>query len=250
MQTAINIYSLPQNIKPCISYLLGKPITAKENGGILGRQTAGLLIAIDLRKNGYTEEQIHKRLNIWNRNNLPPLKPSEIKGILTSCFKQKANGVYKYNPGCNGRYTELLQLEGACLGTETCIYYLTNYVKKGIKRKVNYMAIGWQYVLTPREQILLFYVIPELEKLKRVYTGHKLITNYRELHKYTGIDQKYFKDILGALKQYGLIEYTPGTQRLWEHKGTEIKRIIPPPKIPAEYINKPKEYKHKSKGKK
>ena len=167
----------------------------------------------------------------------------EIKGILQQCFKTKSNGIYKYNYSCNGKYIELLQFEGACIGKETCLYFRNNYIKKGYKPQANYTATGWQYVLTPREQILLFYVIPLLEKLNKVYPGNSLYTTYRELNKHTGINQRFFKEILRALMDYGLIIYIPGIQRLWEHKATEIKRIIPPPKIPREYLNEPKEFK-------
>jgi len=248
-QTAINKYSLPENIRPCAALMIDKPMQSIKSGGSLGRQTAGMIIATNLRSLGQTEEQIRKRLEIWNRNNLPPLPRNEFKGILTQTFKQKETGkeqpeiVYCYNYGCNGKYYDLLQFEDVCIGKEYCYYYQQRYVKKGIKPKVNYIATSWQYVLTSREQLVLFYVIPELEKLKKVWPGYTLFATYRELHKYTGIQQRFFKDILTALKQYGLIEYTPGTQYLWEHNSTEIRRVIPPPKIPKEYINKPKDYK-------
>jgi len=244
-QTAINNYNLPQqkNLKPCVALLLDKPIQAKQTGGTIGRSTAGLIIATGLRDTGLTEEHIKQRLEIWNRNNLPPLKQSELRGILKQCFKTKPNGTYNYNYSCNGKYYEALQFEEVCLGKETCYYFRDNYNKKSYKLQIDYIATGWQHVLTPREQILLFYVIPKLEKLKKVYPGYTLTTNYRELKKHTGINQSYFKEILQALMDYGLIVYIPGTQRLWEHKGTEIRRIIPPPKIPREFINKPKEFK-------
>lgn len=249
IRTATDKYSLDTNIKPCIVLLLNTPITSIQNGGSLGRSTAGIMIATELRNNSQTETQIQKRLEIWNRGNLPPLKQSELRGILKQCFKTKLNDTgYRYNYNCDGKYTELLQFEEACLGKEYCYYYQKNYTRKGHRTKINYITTSWQYVLTPREQIILFYVLPELEKLKKYYPGTPIYTTFRELHKHTGINQSYFKDILEALKQYGLIEYTPGTQRIWEHKATEIKRILPPPKIPKEYINKPKEYKHKTKG--
>jgi len=247
IQTAINKYSLPEAIRPCVASMIDKPMQSIKSGGSLGRQTAGMMIATNLRALGQTAEQIAKRLSIWNRSNLPPLPRNEFKNILTQAFKQKSNGQYSYNYGCNGKYYELLQFEDVCIGKEYCYYYQQRYLKKGIKPKVNYIATSWQHVLTSREQLVLFYVIPELEKLKKVWPGYTLFTTYRELNKYTGIQERYFKDILEALKQYGLIDYTPGTQYFWEHQATEIKRIIPPPKIPKEYINKPKEYKRKTK---
>ena len=243
-QNAKNKYYLPQNIKPCVCLLLSKPIEAIANGGTLGRQTAGMIIATDLRDNSETEEQIKKRLDTWNRQNLPPLPQKEIKGILKQCFVTGFKGNYKYKYSCRGKYTELLQFEEACIGKELCNYFRDNYANKGYKTPpINYKATSWQYVLTPREQLLLFYVIPQLERLKKVYPGYPLRTNYRELNEHTGIDQSDFKGILQALMDYKLIVYTPGTPRFWEHKGTEIRRIIPPPKIPGEYLNKLKEFK-------
>ena len=242
-QTVINTYDLPQNIKPCVCALLNKSVMAKAKGGDLGRRTAGLIIATDLRNNAISEEQIKKRLDIWNRQNDPPMPQKDIRGILKSTYVLKPNGTYKWNYSCNGKYYETLQFEEVCLGKETCYYFRDNYNKKGYKQQINYTATGWQYVLTPREQYILFHVIPLLEKLKKVYPGYLLFTNYRELNSYTGIQERYFKDILKTLMTYGLIDYKPGTQRLWEHKGTEIRRIIPPPKIPREFINKPKEFK-------
>lgn len=240
---AIDKYHLPLKTKPCVSLLLSKPIEAIANGGTLGRQTAGMIIATDLRDNSETEEQIKKRLDTWNRQNLPPLPQKEIKGILKQCFVTDFKGNYKYKYSCKGKYTELLQFEEACIGKEYCYYFRDNYANKGYKAPpINYISTGWQYVLTPREQLLLFLVIPKLETLKKVYPGNTLCTTYRELHKHTGINQRYFSEILQALKDYGLIDYTPGTQRQWEHKATEIKRIIPLPKTPKEFINKPKEF--------
>jgi hypothetical protein len=237
-QTAVIKYSLPKNIRPCVSALLNKSVMSKENGGDLGRQTAGLMIATDLRNNGIPEGQIKKRLDVWNSNNAPPLKAKEIKGILIQCFKLKPNGKYAYSYTCGGKYTDLLQFEGVCLGKETCLYYRDNYNKKGYKTQVNYVATNWQYILTTREQYILFHVIPELERLKKVFPGYWLITTYRELSHYTGIQQRYFKSILKALKDYGLIDYIPGIQRLWEHQGTKIRRVIPPPQLPREFTPK------------
>lgn len=228
-------YKLPKETRPCISKILA---TSIEEGDIPGRSKSGLYIAVELRKHGFADEKIRKRLISWNTNNDPPMAEKEIRGILKQSEKKKRNGEFLYSPGCN---KDLLIF---CINKQDCEYYQKNFKIKG-KREPNYLGQCWQYVLTSREREILFYVLPRMEGVRKTKKGNKIITTVRELNYWTGINQSYFNKILSNLANYGLIKYTPGSSRLWEHKATEIQRIIPPPEIPVSYRNNKtyKEYK-------
>ncbi len=143
--------------------------------------------------------------------------------------KKKLNDQYLYSPGCNNE-----QLKEYCIGKESCYYYQKNFKGKG-SREPSWVSLGWQHVLTAREQLLLCYVLPRIEGIRKQKKGTNLTIAVRELNQWTGIDQSDFKDICSRLEYYGLIEYTLGSSRVWEHKASEIRRIIPPPEIPNEY---------------
>jgi hypothetical protein len=237
-QQAINKYKLPRDIKPCIAVLLVSKI--KEGYGHR-RTEYGLIIATELRDLKLSETQIEKIIGKWNYEFVdPPVSQSQLRGILRQCFKKKHNGKYKYkyNP-CNGKYADGLIQEGHCIGQEYCYYYRQHSSNK--PRTFDYIATGWQHILTTREQVLLF-AIRRLEQIKKVGPNKRLITDYRELSHQTGINKRYLKEVLLVLEAYGLIDVKIGKPQFWEHAGTEIKRIIPP-KIPKRFIGKPKEFK-------
>jgi len=218
----VNTYKLTKEIRPCIGQLLVTPI---EEGG---RSKTGLYIAVELRKYDIPEEKITKVLNHWNLNNLPPMAYKEIRGILNQSDKKDTKGNYLYSPGCNN------YLKDFCIGKDSCGYYLKNYKGKR-STEPNYLGMGWQYVLTSREREILFYVLPKIEKTRKLTKGSPIIINVRQLHFHTGISQRYFNEIFTNLKEYGLITHKPGSPQIWKHEATEIKRIIPAPEIPRRY---------------
>lgn len=237
-QQAINSYELPKDIKPCIAILL---TSANIEGQGYRRTEYGLMIAAELRDLKQDREQIQEKISKWNYDYVnPPLKQKDTEGILKQCFKTKPNGKYVYNYNyCSGKYAEGLLSEGHCIGREYCYYYRQHKGKK--IRSYDYIAKGWQHILTAREQILLF-AIQRLEKMKQIGRDKNLITGYRELSHQTGTNKRYIKQDLIALEAYGLITLEIGKPQLWDHTGTRIKRVIPP-KIPKRFIGDPKAFK-------
>ncbi len=219
----MNLYNLPKEIRPCISQLL---VTSLEEGN--GRSKSGLYIAVELRKYDITEEKIEKVLNHWNLSNMPPLNDKEIRGILKQSDKKDLKGSFKYSPGCNK------DLQDFCVGKDSCNYYIKNFKGKS-SIEPNYLGMGWQHVLTSREREVLFYVLPKIEKIRKLKKGSPIVITVRQLNYHTGIDQRYFNEILTNLKDYGLLDYKPGLPQVWKHKATEIRRIIPAPEIAKRY---------------
>jgi len=216
-------YKLPKEVRPCISQLL---ITSVEAGN--KRSEKGLYIAVELRRCGISEDKIEKILNSWNLDNIPPLKSKEIRGILKQSSKRNTRGNYLYSPGCNNRY-----LADYCIGKDLCNYYIRNFKGKG-STEPNYLSMGWQYVLTAREHLLL-RKLKDIEVARNLSKGSPIVITFRQLEYHTGINKRYFNEILASLDNYGLVAYEIGSQQLWKHKATEIRRVIPAPEIPKRY---------------
>ncbi len=231
------------DIKPCIASLLDAVIM--EGQSSFRRTEYGLLIGTELRDKGIPEEKIEDVLTKWNYKNVrPPETAGRIKSLLRQVFKYKANGEYKYKPTCNGKYTEGLIADGHCLGLEVCFHYLTKSNKRIRSHDYNqYIIAGYQYILTSSEQVLL----QALLRLQRLKKHNVIFTSYRELNYQTGIHLSKFHDLLKTLEAYKIISLSIGQPLLWKHSGTEIT-ILSIPKIPKQYIAKPKEYKHYMKG--
>ena len=218
---------LPKDLKPCIAMILGTPIN---KGDYPNRNDLAIILAVELRKSGLNSEQVEKRLQEWNYNNNPPLTESQLNSILRSSSKSKQNGSLKYDYGCNN-----FNLQAFCINPEDkedCYYYLKNFKNKNIKIEPDYISLGWQNKLTLSQRYILFYGIPYIEKRRGFNCGSHLFVTVRELSQVSGMETKYFKKNLIALKNYGLIEYVIGSPRVWERKASKIRRIIPPPRPP------------------
>jgi len=72
---------LPQNFKPCIVRMMNTPLVRDENS--FQRSKVALIIAAELIWLGRDEEKIEKTLTRWNNKNIPPLKPSDIRGAIS-----------------------------------------------------------------------------------------------------------------------------------------------------------------------
>jgi hypothetical protein len=231
-KAGIDLYKLPKGTRPCISQLLITPI---EEGN--GRSKSGLFIAVELRRCDIPENKIEKILRHWNSSNIPPLKDKEIRGILKQSSKKNTKGSYMYSPGCNNH------LLNYCIGKDLCNYYIRNFKGKG-SIEPNYLSKGWQYVLTAREHLLL-RKLKDIETARNLSAGSPIVITVKQLNYHTGINTRYFREILTSLSNYGLVTYIPGSPQVWEHKATEIRRVIPAPEIPKRYREEEnyKEYK-------
>ena len=210
-------------IKPCIVNLL-----AGDN--VISRNTSGLILASELLKNGLEKEQIKSIVKRWNNEKCEPnLRENELRKIFNSAFKTKADGKPKYDYGCNTK------LQSFCIGKENCIYYQKFLKDKTKTSEPNYVGLKWQHVLTSREFLMIAYFIPYLERKRQYKKGSKIFVSVRELEAITGFNKRYITEILRSLNDYGLIEYKAGISRNWEKKASEIRRILPPPKIPEEF---------------
>jgi len=213
-------YSLPKNIKPCISQILGTSIS---KGDMPSRNDLAITIAVELRKNGLDTDQVKRNLKDWNYNNNPPLKESEIRSVLKSSEKKKQNGSLVYDYGCN--HSNLIAF---CIDPEdknSCFYYKNNY-SSSKKTYIDYTSKGWQKELTLLQRYILFFVIPYLEKRRGVRPGTRIFVSVRELRQISGCDKNSFRSVFEKLSEYELIEYIPGSSKRWEKKATEIKRLI------------------------
>jgi hypothetical protein len=213
-------FSLPKNIKPCISKILGTSIS---KGDIPSRNNLAITVAVELRKNGLNTDRVEKNLREWNYNNDPPLKESEIRSVLKSSEKTKQNGLLLYDYGCNHP-----NLVSFCIDPEdnnSCFYYKNNY-SSSKKNYIDYISLGWQKELTLIQRYILFFVIPYLEKRRGVRPGAKIFVSVRELRQISGCDKNSFRRVFEKLSEYQLIEYIPGSSKRWEKKATQIKRLV------------------------
>ena len=220
---ALQYYKLPKDTRPCISNLL---LTQFAKGDYPDRKRVGLFIAVELRRIGFNDSQVEVRLIGWNYDNRPPLPSSDIRGILKQSDKKNDKGSYKYSPGCNK------DLEIYCVEKDLCFYYKQNFLSNKQEKEPDYIALKWQNYLTTGQTLLLFHIIPILEKRRGIKRGSRLFVSYRELSYLSGINISYIGSHLRKLKEFGLIEFIPGQPRVWQKKASELNRILPPPDNP------------------
>ena len=228
-----NSNNLPDYLKPCVSLILKTPISKDFT---YSRNDYCYLIFTEFRRIGVIKEKARLKIDKWDYLNNPPLPESEIRSCLKSAYKDKKTH------GCNNP-----MLEEFCLklgGIENCHYYKQlpkGYIKYS---EFDYTNYGWQKVLTPRERLVLFYIIPLIEKKRGFKPGSRIYITCRELEKISGINKRYFshdkynKNILDKLKHSNLIEYIPGKRHIWNKTANRIKRTIPIPIPPKCKQNK------------
>ena len=222
-KTALMKYKLPKDTRPCISNLMLTPVA---KGDYPDRKRVGLFIAVELRRIGFNDSQVEVRIIGWNNDNRPPLPDCDIRGILKQSDKKNDKGSYKYSPGCNN------DLKVYCVNKDLCFYYKQKFLTNKQEEEPDYTALEWQNYLTTGQTLLLFHIIPVLEKRRGMKRGSRLFVSYRELRYLSGINIRFIGSHLRKLKEFGLIDFIPGQPRVWQKKASELKRILPPPDNP------------------
>lgn len=244
VEEANNLYRLElAQIRPCIQKILisnfstfRKPTNRQEEllqNLSLDRNNASFIIAVELTKKDYPTNKIEAILNTWNKQNKPPLSPSDIRSTIKSANKKDKKGILKYSNAYSCKWF-LSQAIDFCIGQDTC-YYRQEFLANGKQTEPDYISLGWQHLLTAGELLTLIIGIPKIERLRGFRKGSDLYVSIYQLEKITGLDKSGFKRILTKLQGFGLIEYKPGKQHKRYGQATEIKRILPPPAIPKGY---------------
>ena len=80
-----------KKLRPCILSILS---TGTEQGE---RNTTAFILASDLRRSGFTKEEVTEKILRWNNLNKPPLPEKELYYVIKSAFKTPK----PYSYGCN-----------------------------------------------------------------------------------------------------------------------------------------------------
>jgi len=210
------IYGLSgDNFKPCVCVLLNESFP---QGFGFSRNPVGYIIATELRKTGKAQDIGFKVLSLWNQKNKPPMSERELKGIVKSAYSKD------YTFGCN--YPTLVNF---CVDKDLCSYYqrfTAKYSQKGCSSE--FISKGWPLVLTQSET-LLYLILLEAERIEGAYPGERLFATYNLLHRLSGAGKGHIRSYLVSLRDSGLIELKIGSPFYWQHKATEIRRILPIP---------------------
>jgi len=199
---------LPTDLKPCVADLIKKAIPV--NG------LTPFVIACELQRIGTKQIKIEVILTKLS------IIPSKTKGIIKSLRSRK------YSYGCVA-----LERMGLCLYKSRfkCWWYKKIPGQNQKKhRERDFWRFGWTTKLTAAEGII-YLAIAEIEKKRRVYAGAWLYISRKELARVSGRNIKTIIPCLEELKEKGLIKFKKGTQHRWYGKASEVKRIIPIPKI-------------------
>jgi hypothetical protein len=169
----------------------------------------------------------HRLASRWNRENLPPLYPSELAPRIESAYR----GEKTY--GCNG------DLSHWCIGKPNCPYYARyvcgfNPPVKGRTTMIDFDALGWGTPHITPAQRLVYYGIIRLEAIRDVGPGGCVITSLRQLADLEQLSVSCVRESLRALDILRLIRYGPGRPRATSlpAKGCTIRRAVPIPDPP------------------
>jgi len=212
------------DIKPCIAQMLENSYA---KGDVPDRNTVALIISSELRRLGCTEDEILRRIAIWNERNADPLKISEYTKAVRSAFRKD------YDYSCYHIY-----LEPTCIGYNDCPYPERVLSKKKYYNNRLFFRYRWPEILPGVANSIYFMALVELERIRQVGAGGLIFASYRDISKLSGANRTSIKKNLEILKTHGLIKLKIGTPRKWERKATEIKRIIPIPKPSLELLRR------------
>jgi len=239
-----NLYRLEMDqLKPCVQNILlnkfsaySKPTNRQEEllqNLSLDRSKACHIIAVELTLKDLQTNRIEEILTKWNKQNNPPLSPSDIRSTIRSANTKDKNGKFKYLHAYSCKWFSSQAID-FCIGQDIC-YYKLGFLSNGKQTEPDYISLGWQHILSAGELLTLIVGIPTIERLRSFRKGSDLFVATRLLEKITGLHYTGFRKILTRLKELGLIEYIPGKQHKRYGLASTIKRILPPPQIPKEY---------------
>lgn len=208
-------------IKPCIAryYRDG----CSKGLSAIGRNDACHIISVELRRLGFSEQEMLPYLRDWNKKNTPPLPDVDIKRVIEKAFRRV------YNYGCHNR-----KLTPTCIGKNNC-----PYIRKGIgtyKKTIlwrDFTLKGWQWVLSSAARMIYNMALPEMEYRRQISPGGKIYVNHRELALIIGFrSHSRIGQYLEELHNRGLIIYSHGDPLKKNRKASEIIRVVPVPEVP------------------
>lgn len=201
---------VPPDIKPCIANLLDGSSPEIRDG------INAFIIACELHRIGKNDEQIGAAL----------VSIGVSRSKARSAVQSATTG--KYNYGC-----PKLEELGFCLEkTRFQCWWFDKIARQSRKsyRERDFWRFGWPERLGLASTVI-YLAIQEIEKKRRIYAGSWLFISRKELSKLTGVSPPWVIKCCERLEKIGLIKFKKGLQHRWYGKASEIKRIIPIPRM-------------------
>jgi lambda repressor-like predicted transcriptional regulator len=219
-------FGIHQGMKPCIAPLLLNSYGKKDRPDT---NRATYIITVELKRMRFKEEKTLEILKLWNKASISPIQLSKLRNTARNVYKES------YPFGCEIPADNIkFHPAELCIGQEDCKYYSPSKRKVLQKQKENVWLLqdtGWTEHLRSNS-VLLYLILPYIEKQNGTYPGERIYVGYRDLSKYTGISINSIKTTLEQLQEYGLISFIPGLPEAYGRKATEIRRIFPLPRPP------------------
>jgi hypothetical protein len=193
-----------------------------------GRDVAAHLIAVELQRLAINESQATIILEKWDDNNRPPLGYSIIQRKISGAFRRKN----PYHYGCNH-----FNLGFTCIGQSTCHWFNKNGLYKENQSIIAaFSARGWIWILSDPAKLIYLVGLPKLEGRRSVAVGGTIFAGYRELAAMLGWKtHSRIKRYLDELKNFGLIQFEPGSKLCKDKKASSFSRVIEIPPVPEIY---------------
>lgn len=153
----------------------------------------------------------------------------------TQCNAAQIDRIFRRSGLFRPKWDERRGANGETYGEMTIKKACSNQPSKlGRVRKATEMGKHLDSGWVPRLSHLafkLYSILVKLEEDKRVGAGGRLFAGFRELAKAVHASPNSIRATLEELARYGLIEFKIGTKDKRERHATEIRRILPIPKL-------------------
>ena len=204
------------DIRPCIASLLETPLC---KGDFPNRNESAVVIASEFKRIGINYDTACKRLEYWNHDNSPPLKPSELSKAIGNAYLKG------YNYSCH-HYV----LSAFCVDPDLCPFQTQVKSKKQKYNDFAFIDYGWPRLLSNRQVLIYKVALPHLEKTRQIGRGGKICANHKQIAEACGISRERVGKDLNILHKVGLIEYKVGSRQKWKGIASEIARLFPIPR--------------------
>jgi DNA-binding transcriptional ArsR family regulator len=223
------------DLKPCIAYLLDGNLTARE-------RDCAFTLAIELRRLGYSREQVQARLERWART--IGWKTRNVDGAVKSAFLTKPDGGWRYQPPGvkhkpGGTYDRVLGPVCRDVGCPAnCPAFSGKFVGQVPETLDRFERLGWPRWLKKRRwhsTVDVYSAICRREKQIGLAPGVELRTTYRQLAELADVDHTTVGDALRRLAELGLVEFTPGSgdgPHARNRVASRVRRVVPIPDPP------------------
>jgi hypothetical protein len=202
VRTVARDFGIPTaELKPCIAFLLDGNI------GGASRHKAAFVLAIDLRRLGWNEEQVGKALRRWARS----IGYRGTDRAIRSAFKRDSRGNFCYRPPgltkTSPTYAEVLKPLCDEIGCPAnCPAFSGVY--QGLRSETfeRFDRLGWPVYLKKKRQATLvdvYQAICRIERERDLASGGQVITTYRQIAAHAGRDFSNIGKNLTALYDWG-----------------------------------------------